>query len=53
MRTKLGEEIILVAFFFLSIVFHLTFVGISDVVLEKAFGLGEKAVDHIKFKFTP
>jgi quercetin dioxygenase-like cupin family protein len=27
--------------------------GISDVVLEKAFGLSEKAVDHIKSKFTP
>jgi hypothetical protein len=27
--------------------------GISDVVLEKAFGLNEKAVDHIKSKFTP
>ncbi|CAK9858175.1 unnamed protein product [Sphagnum jensenii] len=27
--------------------------GISDVVLEKAFGLSEKAVDHIKSKFAP
>jgi hypothetical protein len=27
--------------------------GISDVVLEKAFGLSEKAVDHIKSKFVP
>jgi quercetin dioxygenase-like cupin family protein len=27
--------------------------GISDVVLEKAFGLSEKAVDLIKSKFTP
>ncbi|KAH8941627.1 hypothetical protein BDL97_14G052600 [Sphagnum fallax] len=27
--------------------------GISDVVLERAFGLSEKAVDHIKFKFSP
>jgi hypothetical protein len=27
--------------------------GISDVVLEKSFGLSEKAVDHIKGKFTP
>jgi len=27
--------------------------GISEVVLEKAFGLREKAVDHIKSKFTP
>jgi quercetin dioxygenase-like cupin family protein len=27
--------------------------GISDVVLEKAFGLSEKAVDHIKSEFAP
>ncbi|CAK9204060.1 unnamed protein product [Sphagnum troendelagicum] len=27
--------------------------GISDVVLERAFGLSEKAVDHIKSKFSP
>jgi hypothetical protein len=26
--------------------------GISDVVLEKAFGLSEKAVEHIKSKFA-
>ncbi len=27
--------------------------GISDVVLERAFGFSEKAVDHIKSKFSP
>jgi hypothetical protein len=27
--------------------------GISDVVLEKSFGLSEKAVDHSKSKFIP
>jgi hypothetical protein len=26
--------------------------GISDVVLEKAFGLSENAVEHIKTKFA-
>jgi hypothetical protein len=26
--------------------------GISDVVLEKAFGLSEKAVEQIKAKFV-